>query len=565
MNRPAGELGRRESRRTRRLVVAGAGVILALASAPAVVGGAARADSSACDWPMFQQNAARTASAPCGGISQTTVSTLHPAWFFADQNGGAVTATPTVSGSTVYVGDSSGYFYALDSATGAPKAGWTDFNVAANSCHSDAHSASYGEITSSAAVAADGTGRTLVVFGGGGTLYALDASSGACAWAQDFDPANPTSPMEIEASPAIVSLKGSSDPVVIAGSDVNEDSTPGLTQPGVQALDLRTGALLWKFDPQTKHTFTGPSWPTAAQQGPNNGCGDVWSSPAVDPAALNGDGLVAFGQGNCPTGSSGPAPSQVDGIMAIDATTGAMVWDFSEPPNAYSGTQYPDNGDVDFGSSAIISNGSVIEGGKSGYVYAVDETKGSIETSVQASQPGSLGVGPGAIGGFIGSAALGSANPPTAASSPMTFFGASAIPSPFDGNGLPALPGSIDTTMACGLDQGSVPDSNCLTRSASLHAVNALTGQVLWQAPVSLPTYGAVTYSNGVVFAPSTTGFSIHAYDADTGTQLWSFPLGATVASGAAVAGSSIFVGTGISEGATVPGANGVWAFTTTP
>jgi outer membrane protein assembly factor BamB len=111
--------------------------------------------------------------------------------------------------------------------------------------------------------------------------------------------------------------------------------------------------------------------------------------------------------------------------------------------------------------------------------------------------------------------------------------------------------------------------ANDPARLLSVSALDAATGHVLWRAP-STPSYTATTYSNGVVFAASTTTFSAAAYDADTGLPLWSFPLGAPAASGAALVGSRVFLGSGLSEGAagpsTVPpGNNGVWSFSTGP
>jgi outer membrane protein assembly factor BamB len=103
-------------------------------------------------------------------------------------------------------------------------------------------------------------------------------------------------------------------------------------------------------------------------------------------------------------------------------------------------------------------------------------------------------------------------------------------------------------------------------RMLSLDAIDAATGHLIWRAP-STPSYAATSYSNGVVFAASTTGFSADAYDANTGVPLWKFPLGATTASGTAIAGPSVFVGAGLSESqagpSTIPpGNNGVWSFT---
>jgi outer membrane protein assembly factor BamB len=99
-----------------------------------------------------------------------------------------------------------------------------------------------------------------------------------------------------------------------------------------------------------------------------------------------------------------------------------------------------------------------------------------------------------------------------------------------------------------------------------VQAIDVATGHIVWRT-LSGPSYAATTYSNGVVFAPSTTTSSADAYDADTGLPLWHFPLGAVPASGASIVGSSIFLGVGLSEGqagpSTVPpGANGIWSFT---
>jgi outer membrane protein assembly factor BamB len=135
-----------------------------------------------------------------------------------------------------------------------------------------------------------------------------------------------------------------------------------------------------------------------------------------------------------------------------------------------------------------------------------------------------------------------------------------SCPGPFL-NSLPLLPGCPDLSMV-----------NDPSRTFSLHAVDAATGRVDWRA-VSLPSYGAASYTNGVLFDPMTTAFAEVAYDAETGLPLWSFPLGAAPASGAAITGNSIVVGAGVSDavglastGGAVfpPQATGIWSFTNT-
>lgn len=518
---------------------------------------------------MWQHDPAHSADASCSSITPSDVARLRPSWFVSTHS--SVMATPTVAGGTVFVGDSAGTFYAIDQRTGALR--WSFSILApANRCTiggtipPDRHAVSYGEIASTAAVAdIPGTGTSpTVFFGGGGTLYALDASTGQCRWAQNLDPTNPTSGMEVLSSPVVD--MAASPPEVIVGDDSNETPGPGIGPPGVQAFDAATGALLWKFEPENLSVVHSLFNKTEA----TDGCGDVWSSPALDPSALGGEGLVVFGTGNCPDpAAAAPGDPRIQGVYAVNATTGALQWDFFEPPNQYSNQNEPDEGDDDFGSSPVITRvptpgggtrSLVIQAGKSGYLYALDEATGTEVWSVQAAQPGQTGNAlAGAIGGFIGSIALGTVRGQPA------LFALSAIPGPLAGAGLTGLGTS---------HPGVEPDVSLVNdplRAVSLHAIDTADGAVLWQDALATPSYAATTYANGVVFAPSTTSFSVAAYDANTGLPMWTYPTGAAVSSGMAIVGSTVFVGAGtnVSGGLAPvttpvevpPELNGIWAF----
>ena len=503
-------------------IAAAIGLLLPLVAATAA--GAASSSRgfqgiSGCspDWPSFQHDQSHTGST-CSQITPANVDTLSPAWFYRTSS--AVTAEPAIVAGTAYVGDNGGLFYALPLSSGTPT--WT-FDVT----RYDQHSVSNGVITSSAAYTDQVRGLPpMVVFGGGGSVFALEASNGRILWHSDLAPSDPTGPDEVESSPVVLPrLSGSG--VVIVGLDTNE-STQGLSG-GVIALDAATGAPLWTFEPGAGAPVPG------LPRGGGNGCNDVWSSPAVDADAPGG-GLVFFGTGNCPDGHAV--------IDAISAATGRSVWNFVEPP-ANRGT------DDDFGSSPIVTSLGrtpvVVEAGKSGWVYVLNEGTGASIDSAQVAEPGQTGDGlAGAIGGFIGSMALAPVKGHPAV------FGNTAVPVPFTGNGATGG-GSIDTSLA-----GNP------TRMSSLHAYDIASGRVLWQQPLQMPSYAPVTETDGVLFAPSTTGFSLGAYDATTGLPLWAAPLAASASGGVAVSGPDIVFGAGTYEAPNAPvppQLTGIWLF----
>jgi outer membrane protein assembly factor BamB len=537
-------------------------------------------------WPMYQHDLSHSAASTCSSIAPLNVTTLTPSWFV--HTAGSVTATPSVYGNTVYVGDSTGMFYAIDKETGVVQ--WT-FSVTNNRLYDDGHHSGFGLFTSSPAIAdvPGVSGNPTVFFGGGATLYALNAVTGTPLWYADLDPGKPTSSIEIESSPVVDTAV--SPPEVIVGDDDNGGSRKDET--GIQAFNAVTGALLWKYEPELDkvlHTLRG-------QDGTGDACGDVWSSPALDPLFVDpggdnsggqritvsgrasADGLVVFGTGNCSANPNpGTAAKHGDyalnaGLWGIDARTGERVWSFFEPPNIYDtgSLSEPGGGDDDFGASPLLvhlggtgnqASTAVIDGNKSGYVYSLNEANGKLLWSTQDSQPGQLAPSlVGSVGGAIGSPALGAIG-----DTPVVFL-TSAIPLPLTNDGYNKANSGyevpcLDTMLPACPDVSLA--SNPL-RIVSLHAVDAVNGRIIWQG-LSLPTYAAATFVNGVVFAPSTIGFSVVAYDAATGIPLWTFPLGAAPASGVSIAGSCIFLGAGTAiesiDGESVPPQlMGVWSF----
>jgi polyvinyl alcohol dehydrogenase (cytochrome) len=479
--------------------------VSAAAVAPSVGRAATTCDR---DWPTFQHDISRTGSATCGGVAAATVSSLIPGWFFSTS--GAVTAEPAVAAGSVYAGDSNGVMHAVDAATGAQR--WS-FDITSNAMHVDQHKGSFAGIVSSASVASvPSLGRT-VFFGGGGTVYAVDATTGAPRWAVDVDPANPTSPAEVESSP-LVWTRGDGTDVVFVGMDTNE--AKGTIDGGVLALNARTGALLWKYDADSNtvvHDLT-----TGDHSG--TACGDIWSSPALDPQR----GLLYFGGGNCNL----PGGGDTQRLIAVHADGGAKAWEFFEPAANHGRDQ-------DFGASPVLTDirgtDVVVQAGKSGWVYVLDRDTGAVVRSVRAAQGADYG-------GFIGSVTVA----PGPNGDPV-LFGNTAVPVPTSG--------TVDPTL-----------SQDPERATSLHAVDLATGAVVWHTPAQSVSFAPTTSTGGVVFAPDTTELSINAYAAADGTPLWHLPVAAATAGGVAVVGDTIVFGTGTYFGPPVPPQlTGIWSF----
>src|SRR5262249_17731916 len=111
-------------------------------------------------WTMYNADPSGSRTNPRERrLGPTTVGTLHVRWTFP--TAGAVTATPVVSGTRVYVGDQRGYVHALSARDG--RLLWTTPVV--------------GPVTASALIA-----KRVVVGDLAGYVYGLDRRTGAIVW-----------------------------------------------------------------------------------------------------------------------------------------------------------------------------------------------------------------------------------------------------------------------------------------------------------------------------------------------------------------------------------------------
>jgi polyvinyl alcohol dehydrogenase (cytochrome) len=511
--------------RTRRMKSAAATATLAIGLVVVLATAGGASASQGAEWNYAGGDRQNTRNQPSEHrLGVANVGGLTVKW--ALTTGGDVSATPAVDDSTVYVPDWAGNLYAVDRLTGAVK--WTASIPAASGVPFDKARATPAVAGDKVIVGTQGS----ILFGGGpgGKLLAFDKATGALAWSTQLD--------SHLASIITQSATVFGDRVYVGVASQEEALAafvPGYTlsfRGSMLALDLRTGAILWK-------TYMAPPGYTGNA---------VWgSSPAIDPK--RGQLYIATGNNYsvpddvlaCVAANTDPvaraaclAPDDhFDSIVALDMKTGAVRWATRAIPyDAWTVDCIPFFGDgdlcpnpagpdYDFGQAPALfttrdGNGKPIElvgaGQKSGQYWAVDPDTGAVRWVTQA--------GP---GGTAGGLQWGSAVDGT------RVYTANA-------NSL-----SVPWSLAGG---GT-------TTNGVWSGLDAATGAVVWQHTPSHGggTSGPVTTANGVVYGCSLDPLGyMYALNAATGAELWSYPSGGSCLSGAAISGGMLFWGSGYSN-----------------
>jgi polyvinyl alcohol dehydrogenase (cytochrome) len=451
------------------------------------------------DWPSYGHDAQHSFHGQTT-LTPATAKSLKVAWFFP--TGDAVTATPTVVDGTVYVGSWDDYFYALDLETGTLR--WKYRLSSQNAVtpypgQQPRDSTSDGGLVTSSAWYQPGAGARpdLVIFGGGYTLYALNASTGALYWRHDYtgQPGQPPDPdkdgTRIFSSPVVVGDK------VLFGTDV--DGSKGY-RGYVAAADLDTGDPVWEF--QTDVDGAGHLL--------NDGCGSVWSSGTVLPQL----GLVAFDTADCDFTNGLPLS---EAVFALHIDNGKLAWVYRPP--------LPDIGcDWDFGATpnaGVTSQGVATflgVGGKDGTYYSLDPATGHLRWSTNV-----------AFGGFAGGFIA------TTAFDGQRVYGTTAIGD--FGNF------EKDTQILC--DPSNPRDTP--KQQPTTHAFDASSGAVAWQFD-GAPSFGPTTVAGGMTFnGPALDGNILLVRNATTGQLIDTVPVPGPIWSGVATVGDALVTGIGSS------------------
>jgi polyvinyl alcohol dehydrogenase (cytochrome) len=337
-------------------------------------------------------------------------------------------------------------------------------------------------------------GNNVYVGDGAGNLHAVDRVTGASRWARELDPHPLT---RIFSSPV-----GVADLIIVGVASVEIATVPSdyTARGSIVALDANTGAERWRVYTTNDDEFGGAGV-------------SVWSTAAID----EGREMLYIGTGNS---YEPPASPRSDALMAIKYRTGSVQWVRQFTPNDVYTIFGPNHfgPDADIGAAPNlfrIGNRDVVGVGDKAGVYAVlDRTTG------QTIWARHLPIGS-HLGGIMTTAAYHA--------------------------------GSLYVASNQWVDQLNF--HNPLNRSTT-YALNANTGATRWTRALPSPTFGAMTYANGVVFQPTVTG-TVYALSAATGAILWSDQPGGDLGSGVSVADGKVFVPYGFWFFAAPPNPNG--------
>ena len=420
-------------------------------------------------------------------LSASNVGQLGVAWNYP--TAAPVAGTPAIVEGVVYAGDEAGNFYAINQETGALI--W-EKNVGA-------------AVTDSPLVTPQGT----VIIGDlHGNVWGLNGLTGSTMW--EIHPSNDAGPD--------TAIWGSATQVgndVVIGTASNEEAIPSITNyqanGSVVLINPMNGNILWQ-------TYTIP--PSAYASGWRGA--SVWSTPTYDNATKT----IYVTTGNYFQQGTTTDPGVEDGVIALDARTGAIKWTNElVQGDIWNGSIVPSasNPDADIADNPKLfdlpdGTEAIGVGSKDGFYFLLNAATGAALNGPNATQ---LEVG-GVLGGLYAS-------------------------------------GAVDQKAGLVFQNGLDWPYGSRPLGGDLYALS-LTGTELWDFKTPAPNGSGVAIANGVVYFQSLDGtlymLNEHATSA-------SDALLATVNTGGqysapAVADGHVFLGTGNAlAGAFSPGLTG--------
>ncbi|MFV4992775.1 membrane-bound PQQ-dependent dehydrogenase, glucose/quinate/shikimate family [Klebsiella pneumoniae] len=344
------------------------------------------------DWPAWGRNVEGNRFAQFDQINKNNVKDLKVAWTYRTGDlaidGSEYQVTPIKIDNTMYLCTPLNKVIALDATNGKelwrydPHITITESNKAWKRCRG----VSYADLNSTENIVKSDNATTIaatcrkriVSTTNDGRLFTLDAETGIPC--EDFgvhgfvNLKEGLSEAPEQGSYYLTSAPLVADGVIMVGGKINDNLSVDEPSGVVRGYDVRTGKLLWAFDPARPGDSTPlPAGQNYAPESPN-----FWGTAAYDPKL----GLAYFPTGNQTpdfwTGDRHPYSDEFnDSIVAIELKTGKLRWHFR--------TANQDQFDYDVSSQPILydlknSDGTttpvLIQLTKRGQVFVLDRRDG---------------------------------------------------------------------------------------------------------------------------------------------------------------------------------------------
>ncbi len=449
------------------------------------------------DWPVFGGTTDNTRFSPLDQINASDVRRLRVAWTRDEGFGqSAWESFPVVVGTTMYLTTSTDAVWAVNAVTGALR--WS-YAPVVDFFRPDAVAGATFPANRGVAVA----GGLVYELTFDCHLLALDARTGKLRWrVKVADPAQ-----GYYETTAPIAWNG----IVFAGSSGGDSGARGF----IAAYDARTGRQFWR-----RYTVPAPGhgWMPAAG---HHGGGAVWMPPVIDTAT----GVLYAATGNPSpdfTGAVRPgADPDTDGILALRARTGRLVW--------FTSLVRHDVSDYDAASPPVLFRAAhaIGEAGKSGLFYLLDAATG------RPLHPPARFVATGSASTVTCPADIGGSNYAPVGYDPETGL---AYISGIDycGTYHREPPARAAAHQPGAPDQGGTIQPAQPVATGTFTAIDVSTGRVRWQRSLPAPMLGGATVAGGepgsaaggrrppggLVFAGSADG-TLYAFDASAGTIRW--------------------------------------------
>ena len=460
------------------------------------------------NWSVENYDLRNTRNPQGSNVSSETIATLGDAWklpLTASGTYGFVTAAPIVVGDVVYQQDMQSNVFALNKETGEVL--WTN---------------EYGVGTIGPNGIAAAYGILVFSLGDTGDVVAVKQEDGTELWRTSIlGPLNEGITMAPIIYDSTVYI--SSVPINTAGSYL------GGQRGVIYAIDANNGHVIWYFD-----TITDNLWGNARV----NSGGGLWHPPAIDD---EGNLYVAIanaspypGTADFPAGSSRKSDNDfANAIMRIDPTRAGYDW--------YQNVKPFDLFDLDHQLSPVLADVTidgtetpiVLSAGKHGYVIANHRETGEelwrtavgkhqnddlTDTDLLALGEGEfVEVYPGTLGGVETQLAY--------------------------AEGVVYAPVYNQSTnyTAEGMDPSSAGPADA---TGQLVAIDAATGEIIWDVEQPTGTLASATVVNDLVFTGGLDGV-VRAFSTADGSQVWTYQAAAGLNAPITVSGDWVFVPAG--------------------